>query len=80
MRNAHSNEFEKPIPVYQSKDTIEPKQIDQRGLRAEMPFLYNDVMTEDGLMMVTNEQIIGCYKITKTDHGLGMLYIGSNDK
>lgn len=77
---------EKPIPVYHSKDELEPKQIyistvgicsspfDKlieeykqqlnltenqtcpRGLRAKLP-LYNDVMTQDGLMLMTNEEI-----------------------
>lgn len=86
---------EKPIPVYHSKDELEPKQIyistagtcsspfdklieeykqqlnstenqtSQRGLRAKLP-LYNDVVTKDGLTLMTNEEIadkfnsIGC--------------------
>jgi hypothetical protein len=63
MRNAHSNELEAPY------GSNEPKQINQHGLRAKLP-LYNDVMTEDGLMLLTNEEIkeiFGPFKVELTN-------------
>ena len=101
------HEIDDPIPVYHSKEKLEPKQIYistadiyntpyyqmyeeylghlayqyscrpstyyikvsenfERGLRAKISSLYNDVITEDGLTFMTNEEIadkfnsIGC--------------------
>ena len=92
------HEIDDPIPVYHSKEKLEPKQIYistagsydtpyyqmykeymdrlayqysctvptyyiklsedfERGLRAKVPSLYNDVMTEDGLTLMTNGHV-----------------------
>ena len=42
---------------YKQQLNLAETQTLQRGLRAKLP-LYNDVMTKDGLMLMTNEEIL----------------------
>lgn len=49
-----------------------------RGLRAKIPSLYHDVMTKDGLVLLTNEEIeainsIGCTSFMLTSEQIEQL-------
>jgi len=81
-----SNDFKKQIYISTAgiHDGIFDQLIQehQRGLRAKMPSLYNDVMTEDGLVLMTNEEIetvvakfnsIGCTSFTLTSEQIEQL-------
>ena len=56
--------------------TEQEKQKFERGLRAKIPSLYNDVMTEDGLTLMTNEEIVdkfGCTSFMLTPEQIKQL-------
>lgn len=59
--------------------TEQEKQKFERGLRAKIPSLYNDIMTEDGLAFMINEEIadkfnsIGCTSFMLTPEQIEQL-------